>query len=173
MRWLGGWLGLLVLLSACAPISSMQPAAPAEGFGGSLALAAVLAAPDRGGSLPPPIPYAEVHWGDGEREFGLVYQVVMGGVYYKQRLAGDLSLRVMAGLPGPWYEGGVFYDLQDWTLAARYSAGYVTIGDDPDPHWVWMGVASATYWLESVGLEAALLWSEGGVLPSIGVGARF
>ena len=173
MRKAVWFLGLVLFLSACAPITSMQPAAPAKGFGGGVALSAVLAVPRGDGSAPPVLPYAEVHWGDGQREFGLAYQIAVGGVYYKERVAEDLSLRVMVGLPGPWYEGGVFYDYEDWTFAARYSGGYFAFGDDPEPRWIWLGVASATYWMDAVGLEAALLWGEQGVLPVFGVGVRF
>ena len=165
---------MVLLITACAPVSTMQPAAPAEGFGGGAAVAAVLPLSKSSDEpLPPAIPYAEVHWGDGQREFGLVYQIYSGGVYYKQRVMKDFSVRVMVGLPGPWYEGSVYYDYQNWTFAARYSGAYIAIGDDPDPQWIWLGEVTATYWIEPFGLEAALVVADGGFLPAFSVGVRF
>ncbi len=157
---------LLLLLSACAPVTTMMPARPAEGAGGTVALSVLY---NQGTGEPVALPYLGLFWGDGEKEFGLVGQLGTSA-YAKFRLEEGFSVRASVGLPGPWYEGALLYDAGPVTLAGRIAYARVEWGEQV--RYLWLGGGSLTYWYRGFGFEAAALLGEGGWIPTFSVGYR-
>ena len=158
---------LLLLLAACAPVATLMPARPATAPGGAFGLS-VFYNKDTGFSAP--FPYLALFWGDGEKEFG-VFSQLGAGAYAKFRLAEGFSLRASVGVPGPWYEGALLYDLGPLTLSGRFSYGREEWNGRV--RYLWLGEAAATYWYQGLGFEAGLLFGEGGWNPIFSVGYWF
>ncbi len=164
MRKVG--LLLLLLLAACAPVATLQPARPADGTGGGLGFSLVTSADLEGIAA---LPYLELHWGDGLREFGVQTQLG-ASLYAKIRLDEGLAFKAAMGVPGPWYEGALLLDAGPVTLSGRLAYAGVEWRGRVD--YLWLGGLSATYWYRSWGFEASVLFGEGGWVPAFSVGYR-
>ncbi len=164
MRWPG--LVLLLLLTACAPVATLDRAAIPDGSGGAVGLSLV-----SDGRRFSALPYLRYGVGKGGTELGLVAQAGVGA-YVKQRLLSGLSLKAAAHLPGPAFEGALLADLGPLTLSLRGLTAKIDLSGDGGQRLFWWA-ASAGYWQGGFGLEAAYLGSEGGALFAFSLARRF